>query len=213
MSDILDTVPARMVADLDATMRKHLREQLEDEKAHPLGSLGLPPLLDQRRLEYHIPRCYFDCGQYVGDHILIYQIPVDEKTESGLLYKPDQQVWAETRGTTHGIICNAGLTALDHLRSHGIDLGHRVIFLRQAPFHPLLGSYESTGIEIRGIDAIASDVRCSVDLREAILAGKAVLKTRVCTWQGQKFPEHYYENPETGEDWSPVKIDMTYMEE
>lgn len=101
----------------------------------PAGTMGLPKLLDDRRLEYDIPNGAF-WGDAVFDRVLVYQIDRarGDKFENSLLHRPDISKAREREECPIGIVVSAGLSALDSLRSHGIDLGHKVLFVHLAPF-------------------------------------------------------------------------------
>lgn len=99
------------------------------------GLLGLPPLLDAARLEYGITDAAFRV-QAVYDRILVWQVSM----QKGDTYEGSKIVLAETTKARElnkapiGIIVSAGLIALDKLKSHGMDLGHKVIFTHSAPY-------------------------------------------------------------------------------
>jgi hypothetical protein len=139
-------VPAHLV---DAT-RERLTKfattyegALERHIAAP-GTFNLPALLEEKRLEWKIPDGAFRvAGGVVYDRILIWQIPhYALKREDGdkfggaggQLYKSDQTKEKETREAPRGIILGAGLKALDSLRSHGIDIGHTVLFCKNTVY-------------------------------------------------------------------------------
>jgi len=52
-----------------------------------------------------------------------------------MIHMPETTQQREKHKAPQGIIVSAGLTALDQLRSHGIDLGHKVLFSHAAPYH------------------------------------------------------------------------------
>lgn len=101
----------------------------------PRGALGLPELLENRRLEYDIPDGAF-WGDAVYDRILVYQVDraPGDKFENTIIDRPDISKAREREECPVGIIVSAGLSALDALRSHGVDLGHMVLFVHLAPF-------------------------------------------------------------------------------
>lgn len=106
-------------------------------KMKPRGGLGLPALLDQRRLEWGITDGAFDV-QAAFDRILVFQIP--EKGMEGGTYGdsgiiiPESSESARKRAAPRGIIVSAGLKALDELRSNGMELGDIVMFNHVAPW-------------------------------------------------------------------------------
>ena len=104
-------------------------------KMSPPGALGLPKILEAARLENGIPDSAFAI-EAVFNRVLVLQVAMQE----GETYKDSKIVLAETtrdrelRKAPIGIIVSAGLKALDILRSHGMDLGHKVVFTHSAPF-------------------------------------------------------------------------------
>jgi len=100
------------------------------------GALGLPALLDARRLEYGITDAAFD-RQAVFDRVFVWQIAMQkgDKYAGSSIHMPESVQQKEKNKAPQGIIVSAGLKALDQLRSHGVDLGHRVLFAHTAPYH------------------------------------------------------------------------------
>ena len=124
-------------------MARELIRQAEAESAEQkaqvaeAGAFNLPEQLDKRRREFAIPDGAFRL-QAVFDRCLVWQISDFEgnhATEGGLLVMPDTVADRELRETPRGILVSAGLTALDQLRSHGIELGDIVTMIRIAPYH------------------------------------------------------------------------------
>lgn len=146
------------------------REQAERRTAvtlkrmSPKGALGLPQLLDERRLEYGITDGAFS-RQAVFDRVFLWQIPMQkgDKFESdSLIHMPESVQQREKARAPQGIIVSAGLRALDQLRSHGVDLGHKILFCHAAPYHI---RYDSVlGLEQHLIIVLAGDVIGSEDL-------------------------------------------------
>lgn len=94
------------------------------------GSLGLPPLLEKRRLEHLIPDGAFRV-QAAFERVLVYEIAPAEQAsiESGAgLIIPGTAKDKLRDSSPRGIIISAGLAALDALNTNGIDLGHIVLF-------------------------------------------------------------------------------------
>lgn len=112
------------------------------EKLATPGTLGLPPLLEKRRLEWEIPDGVFRaCPGALYDRILLWQIPLLAKTKEeaitfggGLIAKSDQSKDKEQREAPRAVVVGAGLQALDSLRSHGVDLGHIVYFSKNTVY-------------------------------------------------------------------------------
>lgn len=101
----------------------------------PPGALNLPEFLDAQRLKWGIPDGAF-AARAVFDRIHIFPIDFDGKKEtyggtsivltSGSKQRSEQQAH-------RGILISMGLTAADHCVSNGIELGHIVRTIRNAP--------------------------------------------------------------------------------
>ena len=100
------------------------------------GALKLPPLLEAARLKWGIPDGAFSC-QAVFDRIHIF--PIDSEgeretyAENGLIQRTDTMRKRDIQNGHRGILISMGLAALDHCVSHGIELGHIVRTIRNAP--------------------------------------------------------------------------------
>ena len=105
------------------------------EKMSPPGALGLPPLLEAKRLKYQITDGTFRVHP-AFDRILVFQISEHEGETFGggaIIMAPTVAKREEVE-TPRGVIISAGLLALDHLRSNCIDIGHTVYFVQNAPW-------------------------------------------------------------------------------
>lgn len=100
-------------------------------KMSPPGALGLPPLLESRRLQYGITDGAFKT-QAFGERIVVWQMPVAKKTEGGILL-PESTQSHEQATSPKAVLVSAGLAALDILRGHGIELGSIVRTIAYAP--------------------------------------------------------------------------------
>lgn len=143
-------------------------------KMSPSGTLNLPPMLEKRRLDYGITDGAFR-EQAAFERIFVYQIPLaihaGSKIGGGVLYKPETTQSAEQRGSSRGILVSAGLRALDHLRTNGIDLGHIVRFIHMAPFSVDV-DYLATGMQVSLIDLNVGDILSSEDLALQLRVGE-----------------------------------------
>lgn len=141
------------------------------------GVFGLPPLLEERRLEYGIPDGAFKM-QAVYNRILLWQIPDDDsETYKGTSIIMTSRAQERERDIApRGIIISAGLSALDYLRSNGMDLGHIVSFVRLSPYEWRC-DIVSTGIPQECKILQAGDIIGSEDLAANLRSGKTVLKT------------------------------------
>lgn len=134
--DLEVMIPGRTPEDI---ARRQQIKELDDAfraRMSPRGELKLPPLLDQRRLEWGIIDAAFS-RQASFDRIHIWQIP-EQKTETfgegSLIVMGDQSKARLKNEAPRGIVISAGLKALDAMRSNGIDLGHIVNFIQAAPW-------------------------------------------------------------------------------
>lgn len=197
------------------TQAKRIEEAIKARMSAP-GALGLPPLLDQRRLRYGIPDEAFE-AQAAFNIILMWQIEplhvqrrVEREGESAIgrigdtmIIAPESSQKSLKNESPRGVIVSAGLSALDNLRSNGIDLGHIVNFIRLSPWRYVMGNYGGTDQHImilRDGDIIASE-----DVRQAI-AGKKV----DVTWDAES-KQHLYVD-DKGCTWVPQMpgIDDTF---
>jgi hypothetical protein len=111
------------------------RERLIRSKMSLPGMLGLERTLEEARQTYGIPDSAFD-QQAVFKSVYVLQVAMQE----GETYKDSQIILAEStrdrelRKAPIGVIVSAGLEALDVMRSHGIDLGHKITFVHSAPY-------------------------------------------------------------------------------
>jgi hypothetical protein len=149
---------ARRVAEAESAA---IRERM----AAP-GALGLPPLLEARRLEYGITDGAFD-AEAAFERIHIFQILPKSwtggKIAGGKLWAPDTIQTGAERTSARGILISAGLRALDILRSNGFDLGHIVHFISMAPFRTEADCVAGTWKYIKVMNV--GDLTGSEDLR------------------------------------------------
>ena len=112
---------------LTSELAKEMRNKIA-----PRGSLGLPPLLEERRWEYAIPDTAFGIAA-VYDRLFVYQILSGQKetfSTGGKVLMPDTMLTAEKEVTPTGVIISAGCQALNIIRSNGMDLGHLVYYVQ-----------------------------------------------------------------------------------
>lgn len=121
----------------------------KDIKKHmsPAGALGLPPLLDERRLRYGIVDEAFKI-QPAFRRVFLRQI---EEWE-GETYAPESKIIRtenakkrDYESMPRGVLIGAGLEAREVLHSHGIDLGD-IVWMVQ------LGLYRIPIVRINGKD-------------------------------------------------------------
>lgn len=181
----LEQQAEEMAAKLSQSMLKHMS---------PAGALGLPTLLDERRLRYGIiDECF--SVQVAYDRILVYQIePVyAEGGKVGLIELTDKAKQGMKQEAPRGVLISAGLGALDVLQSNGIDLGHIVHFCRVAPWRLPMAMID--GHTIYSIILRDSDIVGSEDLATKLRSGDAQVMRNMngdhtLSWCGQpKMPD------------------------
>jgi hypothetical protein len=132
-SDLPKEAPIAMV---DPEFESAQRRTEEIKKLmSPPGALGLPPLLEAARLKWGIPDAGF-ASQAVFDRIHIFPIDLEGQKETygnGPLYRADITKQRDLQNGHRGVLISMGLTAADHCVSHGIELGHIVRTIRNAP--------------------------------------------------------------------------------
>ena len=117
---------------LDATKRTALIK----ERMSPPGALHLPPLLEKHRLKYGIPDGFFK-SQAAFDRIYIFPLDPDDeddKVKGTRIFKPQATKLRDKQEGNRGVLISAGLTAMDRLMSHGIELGDIVMTNKNVPF-------------------------------------------------------------------------------
>lgn len=152
-------------------------KELERRMAKP-GALGLPELLEQRRLYYGLPDGFFK-QQAAFDRVLVYQLPRFE----GETYGDTSIVMPETvkdklqKSTPRGVIVSAGLRALDTLRSNGMDLGHVVSFVHLAPWR--IETDMIAGVTFYLMVMYSGDIVASEDTARLLSIGQLSIKQNV----------------------------------
>lgn len=168
----------------------------------PAGSLGLPKLLEERRLRYGIPNGAF-MEHAVYDRILLYQIdPKHLEAKNQRIANGEKEIILTERRqkleqleAPRGVIVSAGLLALDAIRSNGMDLGHIVSFSKLAPWAKEVDNI--SGHVEKLLILSAGDIISSEDLYEN-------LRNRVArVVYDQEHGIHKYVD-ENGKDWRPV---------
>ena len=101
----------------------------------PKGYFNISETLDERRLHYGIPNGVFDVFPSF-DKIYVHQIPFSEReeySEGGVIIMTDVSAAYERNMAPRGVLCAAGLQAMDALSSSGIEVGHIVRFRKMHP--------------------------------------------------------------------------------
>lgn len=206
-------VPEARQEEVKTRLLSYVAEAQKDiaEKVALPGALGLPALLEKRRLEWEIPDGVFKtCPGALFDRILLWQIPLLAKTKQdavtfggGLIAKSDQSKDKEQREAPRAVIVGAGLQALDSLRSHGVDLGHIVYFSKNTVYSIqvdyIAGKYQRVSIARDG------DLILSEDLAEAFAKGEVRVDcSRMTNPDGSCIREHQYVDHD-GVAYSPLR--------
>ena len=111
------------------------RTELIKSRMSPRGELKLPPLLEAARWKWGIPDGAFAC-RAVFDRIHIFPIDLFEegdKIPGTNLTRPRLSKLKDEQNGHRGVLISMGLTAADQCVSHGIELGHIVRTIRNAP--------------------------------------------------------------------------------
>lgn len=149
------------------------RNIMRNQYMSPPGALGLPPLLERRRLDYRITDGAFSCA-LISDRVWVRQIPEWSTGMAGsksLIVMPDVTRDKEFRETPMGILVAAGPKALDELRSNGVDLGHRVRFIKDAVFRTRVDRINGKDEWVLVLNA--GDIIGSEDLQAQYLSGRS----------------------------------------
>lgn len=155
----------------DRTEEQWIREEQRLQKLmSPPGALGLPPLLEQRRLEWRIPDGAFRL-RAAFDRVLIYQIETNPSGKLGRFFMTELGKDADKRSAPRGVLVDAGLAALDSLRSHGIDLGHIVNYVHVNPLRIQVDFVDGKRPQV--LVMIDRDIVASEDLADIIKSGAA----------------------------------------
>jgi len=155
----------------------------------PPGSFPqLPRLLDDRRAEFGLVDAIFAC-QPIFNCVWIYQIELNMEESyvpGGVIVKSDVAKIREKETTSRGVLVGAGLQALDELKSHGVELGHIVRFIKLAPFKIPVGY--AGGKQVHVLQMRSGDILGSEDLAQ-------MLRSRVYEVRdvgGEGAPDHRY---------------------
>lgn len=134
----------------------------------PPGALGLPPLLEARRLEWHIPDGAFRLAP-LYDRVYVYQIPTYIRGKKGLIHIPETKKKGELRSNPRGILVAAGLLALDAIRSNGMDLGHVIRHTHVNPWRLIIDYADGQEYEMQVMTA--GNLTGSEDLADVLKSG------------------------------------------
>ncbi len=148
------------------------RTKLIKERMSPPGALHLPPLLEAARLKHGIPDGFFR-SQAAFDRIYVFPLDPeddDEKIKGTNLFKAKLTKLKDKQEGSRGVLISAGLTALDRLMSHGIELGHVITTNKNVPF--ARRCEEILGVPMFFLVMREADLAGSETLAEDLLAGR-----------------------------------------
>lgn len=183
------------------------RTALIKEHMSPPGALGLPEALEAQRLKYGITDAFFRV-QASFDRIFVFPIDAEdgdkaEKTTGGI-YKPNTTKLRDKQEGNRGVLISAGLTAMDRLMSHGIEIGDIVITNKNVPF-------------ARRCESISNEALHYLVMRDGDLAGSETLmerirlgKQRIIDAGGPSGYEHQLAQNDNGE-WVNRKKQSVYV--
>ncbi len=157
-------------------------------------SLNLPPLLEKARQEWQMIDAVFS-RQAAFDRVYVYQIPehkAETFMEGGAIIMPDASKSSRRYHAARGVVVSAGLSALDTLRSNGMDLGHTINFIANAPYRIEVDFVAGKAVEILPMNV--GDLIGSEELATLLLSG--VVKIN-CVDQKHVFVD------EDGHQWDP----------
>jgi len=181
---------------------ERMAQTVRERQAKP-GSLGLPKLLDERRIQYAIPDGFFR-EQACFDRVFLFQVRLSGRetfVDDGKIVLSQMGKQRELESAPYGILVSAGLPALDQLRSNGIDLGHIVGFIREAPWRKPVDVVD--GVEYYNMLLTVGDITGSIDLASALVSGQCAIHGRELTSDdGIVTVEHVYKDRE-GKLWNP----------
>ncbi len=126
-------VPIAMV-DHELEKAKRRTAEIREQMSAP-GTLGLTPLLEAQRIKWGIPDGAFKC-RAVFDRIHVFPIDIEGQKEtygSGLIQRAESMKKRDLQNGHRGILISMGLEAADKCVSHGIELGHVITTIRNAP--------------------------------------------------------------------------------
>jgi len=143
----------------------------------PAGALRLPPKLDAARLKWKIGDRAFK-RQATFRRIHVFQVDLmallapesDNYFPGTTIERPNITKRVDSEGCHMGILISAGLTALDELYSHGVELGDVVGFIRNAPMRHTFSRSEHG--ESYYLVLNAGDITCDETLGEDLVAGR-----------------------------------------
>jgi hypothetical protein len=193
-----------LAIDVDKIRRERELEQEAEIRANFAGpgELGLPKLLEAKRIKHGIPNAAWD-SQPMFDQVLLWPVPIESSKTygTGVIVKTDAVLKRELTEAPKGVIVSAGLTALDQLRSHGCDVGHTIFFYQLAPLRmrlPMIAGKESSLVMIQARYVFGSE-----ELSKNIRSRACRIISRM---NDDGVEEHFYCD-ENGKTWKPAAVE------
>jgi len=156
------------------------------------GKLGLPPLLEERRLECGIIDEAFE-KQALFDRVIVYQHDRHQGNtyiNGGVIEQPDGWHDGRLQQSPRGIIISAGVQALDVMRTNGMLLGDYV-WVAQNVLRKIPIGRDAGLKEIRVLLCRIGDIALDEDLYHRLKDGDVKL-----TWTGKEDPSKCHHNLE-----------------
>lgn len=202
----LDELTARYLKEgySEEKAERKAREMLEREESAkaamaPPGALKLPPLLEEKRLKYNIPDCYFQ-HQATYDRCLCFQLEDSKYLGTTLELADTTKDWQRMM-SPKVVIVSAGLLALDNIRSHGIDLGHTVIINQMTPYR-FEGGVVNGKVQ-RILIIRDGDICASEELSRDMQTGRCRVDAKMVKGKdGSEFAQHFFVDKD-GKTWDP----------
>lgn len=159
-------------------LAERIAKDIKENHMSPPGALGLPKILDERRLKYGIPDEAFQ-AEAAFDRMYVWQImPKYQETKNyggTLILMPETAQKREKQESCRGIVVSAGLSARDSLKSNGMLVGDIIEFVRFGIFHKQVGSYAG-GHSQEILMMRDGDIIGSEDVVERLKTGEVVFK-------------------------------------
>jgi hypothetical protein len=181
---------------------KELEEEIRQHHMSPPGSLNLPEPLEKARWKHAIPDEMLQL-QAAFSSVLIKQTAPLWMTEDmfgdGKVVMPASSFEAQRSDTPRGVLVSAGLTALDKLRSHGMELGDVVFFVKHGP--PIVRLARIANHDIYLFSLHVAEIRASEEAAQRLRSGEMSVVVHRTEDNGVVREEHVYE--QNGERRAP----------
>lgn len=162
--NISNALSANLMEDREREMAER-KIQLIRSRMSAAGTLGLPARLEAARWEYGITDSAFRVSAAFNT-VFVRQVSMQkgETHEGSKIILTEETRKRELNKAPIGIIVSAGMLALDALRSNGLDLGHKVVFVHSAPYHIRYEVIEGQDFHLVVLEA--GQIRGSYELAE-----------------------------------------------